>query len=234
MGHEDRACPYCGGSITEEERNSLLCPGCLARAPRDARHCPSCAGSLRPQTLHALPGNRDCPRCAEHLRIRNLGLSAVVECAGCEGLWLSAQAFERICLMAREEPDPLAFERVDQVPPETLPPGARAYVACLNCAELMLRRQVRWGNATSGVVVDVCSRHGLWLDRDELEQVVRFLRGPGRGQVLPGQATELFTRPAPVVPAASGAGRAWMPERPPSNPVLDALRYLAEILGHVW
>jgi Zn-finger nucleic acid-binding protein len=31
----------------------------------------------------------------------------------------------------------------------------------------------------SGVVVDVCKGHGTWFDRDELSQIVEFIRGGG-------------------------------------------------------
>jgi Zn-finger nucleic acid-binding protein len=31
----------------------------------------------------------------------------------------------------------------------------------------------------SGVVVDVCKGHGTWFDRDELRQIVEFIRGGG-------------------------------------------------------
>ena len=31
----------------------------------------------------------------------------------------------------------------------------------------------------SGVIVDVCKGHGTWFDRDELSQIVEFVRGGG-------------------------------------------------------
>jgi Zn-finger nucleic acid-binding protein len=31
----------------------------------------------------------------------------------------------------------------------------------------------------SGIVVDVCKGHGTWFDRDELQQIVEFIRGGG-------------------------------------------------------
>jgi len=31
----------------------------------------------------------------------------------------------------------------------------------------------------SGVIVDVCRGHGTWFDRDELSEVVQFIRGGG-------------------------------------------------------
>ena len=31
----------------------------------------------------------------------------------------------------------------------------------------------------SGVIVDICKGHGIWFDRDELSQIVEFVRGGG-------------------------------------------------------
>ena len=31
----------------------------------------------------------------------------------------------------------------------------------------------------SGVIVDICKGHGTWFDRDELREIVEFIRGGG-------------------------------------------------------
>lgn len=31
----------------------------------------------------------------------------------------------------------------------------------------------------SGVIVDICRRHGIWFDRDELREIVEFIRAGG-------------------------------------------------------
>src|SRR5437764_1271331 len=45
-------------------------------------------------------------------------------------------------------------------------------VACPSCLGMNFAR-------LSGVIVDVCKRHGTWFDRDELRQIVEFIRGGG-------------------------------------------------------
>jgi hypothetical protein len=40
----------------------------------------------------------------------------------------------------------------------------------------MLRRNFR---KSSGVILDVCSEHGTWLDDDELEQITGFILSGG-------------------------------------------------------
>jgi Zn-finger nucleic acid-binding protein len=46
------------------------------------------------------------------------------------------------------------------------------YRKCPTCLEMMLRKNFR---ETSGIVVDVCSAHGVWFDRGELGMVFEFL-----------------------------------------------------------
>jgi Zn-finger nucleic acid-binding protein len=45
------------------------------------------------------------------------------------------------------------------------------YRKCPSCGEPMLRRNF---HESSGVVVDVCAAHGIWLDRGELASLIEF------------------------------------------------------------
>jgi Zn-finger nucleic acid-binding protein len=31
----------------------------------------------------------------------------------------------------------------------------------------------------SGIIIDVCKKHGTWFDRDEMRRVIEFIRGGG-------------------------------------------------------
>jgi len=57
------------------------------------------------------------------------------------------------------------------------------YIPCLACGQLMVRRQFRRGTRMSGVIVDSCRDHGVWLDHDELERIVAFLQAQEPGGV---------------------------------------------------
>ncbi|HMF57614.1 MAG TPA: zf-TFIIB domain-containing protein, partial [Pyrinomonadaceae bacterium] len=50
------------------------------------------------------------------------------------------------------------------------------YVPCPECGQLMNR--INFARC-SGVIVDVCKGHGTWFDRDELRQIVEFIRAGG-------------------------------------------------------
>jgi len=50
------------------------------------------------------------------------------------------------------------------------------YVACPVCGSMMNRRNFGGG---SGVIVDVCARHGTWFDAGELPRVLSFVESGG-------------------------------------------------------
>lgn len=63
-----------------------------------------------------------------------------------------------------------------RVPAVSTPPDVVRYVPCPECGTLMNRKNFA---QSSGVVLDVCARHGVWLDRGELERVLGFVAGGG-------------------------------------------------------
>jgi len=175
---EGQACNYCAAEITLEERGlSGVCPGCSARLAAGARFCAECGIAIQPQRLSALREGVACPRCRGTLRVREIGPASAIECASCAGLWIARGQFEELC--ARAETQELARAAL----PGEAPGGAVAasapregYIPCLSCGSLMLRKN--YGEA-SGVVLDLCKDHGVWLDHRELERILQFVRGGG-------------------------------------------------------
>jgi Zn-finger nucleic acid-binding protein len=177
VGLADTACGYCRAEITLEERRlTSICPSCFARVLDRARYCMECGVTIQPQALYALPESASCPRCRGELRGRELSGSQVVECPGCGGLWLSPDHFEQACATA-DARERVAAELRQRPPParpdEQHPPR---YLPCVACGELMHRRNYA---SISGVVIDVCRHHGVWLDHAELEKILAFVRAGG-------------------------------------------------------
>lgn len=115
-----------------------------------------------------------CPRCAETMAALTLGDVAVRECAACGGLWLDPATLQRLC-DARERHAEITGMLAARTPSAAAPDTVR-YVPCPSCRKLMNR--VNFAR-TSGVIMDVCRTHGVWLDRGELERVVGFVDGGG-------------------------------------------------------
>jgi len=175
-----KSCAYCGAAVTLEERRlSSICPSCFARVLDRAHFCMECGIAIQPQALYALPESATCPRCKGELRARELSGAQVIECSACGGLWLTQDHFEQLCDSAeareRASADLRARPPVAN-PAEGQPP---CYLPCVACGELMNRRNYA---SISGVVIDVCRKHGVWLDTDELEKVLAFVRDGGLGR----------------------------------------------------
>jgi Zn-finger nucleic acid-binding protein len=168
-------CSFCGHSLLERyRRKTTLCPECLTRIDEDSRHCRSCGVDIRPHGLPAIPDNRACPRCEGALQIRVLEAHEVIECADCEGLWLDSGTFERLKVTAERPAQTTPLPGVEA--PRPIPNEMR-YIPCLVCNQLMMRRAFSVRGRSSGVIVDLCRGHGIWLDATELGRVLAFVHG---------------------------------------------------------
>ncbi len=214
---EDQSCPYCNAAISEEDRRkTTLCPACYTRVDDDSKHCRACAVEIKPQALTPLPPDRGCPRCSGALNTRALTHGNVVECGACLGLWLTPDAFDRTLRESERASAIEALSLEPQTKPATRELQRVQYIPCLGCGELMNRRLYRYADRSSGVVIDVCRHHGVWLDHEELEQIVSFVKAGGAGgrrQELPDPAA--FTpvrheRSAWTEPRRDPWGQSWL------------------------
>ena len=166
-------CPWCGGGIAlEDRRRGHVCPRCSARAPAGADWCPGCGERLDDQRVAPLASAAACPACPGTLREREVGSRRLTECGGCGGLWLPAALLDALCAEAERAgiadlaPEPAKPAREEEI----------RYRPCAACGALMMRRNF---GGSSGVVVDLCRAHGVWLDAHELERVLAWARGGG-------------------------------------------------------
>jgi Zn-finger nucleic acid-binding protein len=141
------------------------------------RHCPHCGAAAATAAASTLAGLK-CPRCKVEMSSISLGGEAMRECEHCSGLWLDVVAFERICTSREQQSSVLGV--ASTVPGHAVDLSAEpikvSYIPCPQCGQLMNRMNFAH---CSGVVVDVCRGHGTWFDRDELRQIVEFIRAGG-------------------------------------------------------
>ena len=98
----------------------------------------------------------------------------LLECEACDGTWIEADAFERLCASHESQAAVLHGDPARQR--SAAGPQPTVYRPCLRCGTMMNR--MNFGRR-SGAVVDVCRGHGTFLDRGELHQVVRFIHEGG-------------------------------------------------------
>ncbi len=104
-----------------------------------------------------------------------IGSTAVLECERCLGLWLDVPAFEKVC--ADREQQSAVLGVASAAPTHAVRETSKVnYVPCPECSQLMNRMNFA---RCSGVIVDVCKKHGTWFDRDELTRIVEFIGDGG-------------------------------------------------------
>ena len=147
----------------------------------DAEFCGSC-GTRR--SRQAEPASAPCPGCRGSLHAVSVGDVGILECTECDGLWLDAAAFERIC--ADREAQAAVIHGG-----EPRAPGIEkrvSYRPCVRCGTMMNR--VNFARL-SGTIVDVCKGHGTFLDAGELQAVVNFIQGGGLDRARQRQIEDL-------------------------------------------
>ncbi|MCD6496857.1 MAG: zf-TFIIB domain-containing protein [Deltaproteobacteria bacterium] len=179
-------CPYCGGVVDRDQAKlTLVCPSCFARIPGTARFCSHCGLVLHPQKIEAVSDRAlSCPRCAVPLRRRTTDGLDMYECPECCGLWLGNDDFDAVRRKKVAEFEQYPVPR-EETKARRLEPVL--YLKCPECGVLMNR--VNFAKR-SGVIIDQCREHGVWLDDEELERIARFISEGGLVTASKAQARE--------------------------------------------
>jgi len=190
LGADVSQCEYCGGVVDPKAANyTEVCPKCFARLPETARFCIECAQPIRPQeVLEHQPSARSCPRCQTPLQARAADAMGFDECPACLGIWLTAEAFGAIC-----------DAKVEQFRNNPLPTAGRGsvpvspviYLKCPDCHTMMNRQNF---GRVSGIIIDQCRGHGVWLDHTELERIARFIVDGGLARARQTEVEDLERR----------------------------------------
>lgn len=129
-----------------------------------------------------------CPRCREDMQALQLGSTFAHECAQCGGLWLDPGSLQKLA-NAREETAGVVSVLAARVPLSTASPDVVRYIPCPCCDKLMNRSNFA---RSSGVILDVCKEHGVWLDRGELQRVLGFIESGGLAVARERERQELI------------------------------------------
>jgi Zn-finger nucleic acid-binding protein len=78
------------------------------------------------------------------------------------------------------------------------------YLPCPTCSALMNRHNF---GGTSGVIVDVCGRHGVWFDAGELPRVLTFVESGGLAESRRRERQEAESRSRAMHAAAADAAK---------------------------
>lgn len=171
-------CPYCRARLA-----TISCPSCFALMFDTAAFCQSC-GARRGRAEGEDTGTR-CPGCGTNLVRVSVGGTPLLECRRCDGVWLEAADFERIC--SDQETQAAVLHHIN--PRAALDTRAPVkYRPCVRCGKMMNR--MNFGQV-SGTVIDVCRGDGTFLDAGELHAIVTFIRDGGLDRARQRRIAEL-------------------------------------------
>ena len=132
--------------------------------------CPFCGGEK--SFDEGVCVSPQCPRCHKVLDLHTQEGEEYNICPQCSGLWLDRREFRR----ATRESDVFRKENLANGSFHPPLPEAVAYIPCVRCRKMMNRKNFA---RISGVLIDECGRHGVWLDAGELEKIRLFIADGG-------------------------------------------------------
>ena len=158
------------------------CINCSAPLPAKTTRCPFCHTindiDLRGRvTVKRGQTERDCPRCQQSLTAVMLGVGGeqveIDRCLKCQGLFFDPGEVETILDGIEQKAESVDHRQLltlieSETPTEDF--ETVSYVPCPDCQKLMNRRSF---GQKSGVIIDSCHEHGLWLDGGELRRLIR-------------------------------------------------------------
>lgn len=142
---------------------------------KGSKHCPRCGAAAERQES-PVAVKRNCPRCKSSLRAVTIGQASLLECAACLGLWVDTTTFEKICSDREQQSAVLGGASLTSPQATAGTSGKVTYIPCPECSQLMNRANFA---RCSGVIIDLCKKHGIWFDKDELTRIVEFIRQGG-------------------------------------------------------
>jgi len=184
------ACTACGGQVDEQARRcrycaapvaTVRCATCLHMNVPESGFCSGCGRGLGLEPVGEA-GSLMCPLCKEPLVVYRDGAGLLFDCGACGGQFVDhALLREMVSRHAQVALADIATRLPGRLDPRT------SYIGCPECHALMNRKNF---GTTSGVVVDVCKKHGIWFDQGELPRVLAFVAAGGLTRSLQRQAEE--------------------------------------------
>jgi Zn-finger nucleic acid-binding protein len=141
---------------------------------RGTNFCPHCGRQVTAISAGQAT-TKSCPRCQVALQEVQVAKTSLDQCARCGGLWLDMATFNAVCSDAASR---VAMSGLAIPAPTPLDLHVR-YLPCPLCRNLMNRTDY---SGYSGIVVNLCHPHGVWLDRDVMPQIIQFIDSGGLDQ----------------------------------------------------
>lgn len=147
----------------------VTCPHCEMRTSKEMHDCPNCGAAIKRPALNRIAR---CPTCQIHLTDHDFRGADIHVCQQCSGVWCDSPDFARLT----SERDVFADASIPYEYVRQPLSGPEPYLPCPRCDEMMNRSNFR---KVSGILIDSCADHGVWLQPGELEQLRCFIATGG-------------------------------------------------------
>ena len=165
------------------------CNSCSAPLPADSCRCGYCGtrndmdfAAVTRFTFDREPSRRQCPDCGIALQTVRLdtggGIFAIERCERCFGLFFDVGEVQALLEASVSPAFAINLQEIANINEDrSLAQETIRYKKCPECGVLMNRVNFA---AMSGVVVDQCKEHGVWLDNGELIHLMEWKKAGGQ------------------------------------------------------
>lgn len=164
------------------------CTSCSAPLPANSNRCNYCntrsdvdLHAKHPYKLEKTVTHRICPNCEKPLQTIRLKMAEpllIERCHSCFGLFFDKGEIETVLQNAVSNVFDINVEHIDNINKDRFRKQQKIrYIKCPECRRLMDR--VNFGKR-SGVVIDKCLFHGIWLESGELTHLLEWKKAGGQ------------------------------------------------------
>lgn len=121
-----------------------------------------------------------CPHCQHALQSVTVDIIPplnIERCSNCFGLFFPTDSLETLLQHSLQTTQELSLQKIDIINRERYPKKQSVkYIKCPNCQNFMQRTLFA---KKSGVIIDRCRHHGIWLDNGELTHLIEWTKAGG-------------------------------------------------------
>ena len=255
LGEDELVCSACGTRQEFDLQDSALpviggklCFQCGGRLEGNLKSCPFCDAlqgiDLRGMEVHHHGPSDDlyCPDCAKLLHVITIEASPMLtieRCPDCLGMFFDHGEVEQLLLEKTHDLPKVDKDRITRIAEHYGHNHRATYLPCPVCQHSMSHRNF---GGNSGVILDRCVDHGLWIQGGELRRLMEWWASGGKklrhrresalGGVLPPPSLKAPPRRDFLLdPKNEPEGDPWTHERF-SDAVLDTVGdTLFKVLG---
>ncbi len=163
------------------------CKSCSAPLPANINRCSYCnvrndvdLHSKHQYSIQTKHSNRVCPHCETHLQTIKLDINhplLIERCKTCFGLFFDLGEIDILLENSVSNVSGINLDLIKTINKDRFSSHKKIkYIKCPVCRDYM--RRVNFGHK-SGVIIDQCTIHGIWLDSGEITHLMEWKKAGG-------------------------------------------------------